>query len=252
MINPMDLSGKLFLVTGASRGLGRQVCITISQLGARVALVARSQEGLEETRRQMEGEGHACYPFDLNNIEGIAELVKGIVAQHGKLDGLVHCAGLGITCPLSLITYDFMQKMMRINVFAFVELVRIFAKKKNCNKGGSIVAVSSAASIRGEKAKTAYSATKGALDSAVRALAAELGPAKKIRVNTVNPAWIKTDMFYDYLTLAGEEKLLELEQRQFLGIAEPVEIAMVISFLLSAAASQITGQSIVVAGGGTI
>lgn len=252
MINPMDLSGKCCLVTGASSGLGRQVCVTLSSLGAKVILVARREEMLQETERLMEGNGHVCYPFDLNKVDEIEELFKKIVAESGKLDGFVHCAGLGAVKPLAATTYDFMQEMMRVNVLSFIEIARVMTKKKNCNSNASIVAISSMSSIRGDKAKTAYSATKGALDSAILAMAMELGETKKIRVNTVNPAWIKTDMYYKYIEVCGKEKIDEVDQRQFLGVSTPQEIANVIAFLLSPAASQITGQSIVVDGGWTI
>lgn len=114
------------------------------------------------------------------------------------------------------------------------------------------MAISSTSSIRGDKGKIAYSATKGALDSAVLSMAMELGETKKIRVNTVNPAWMKTDMYHKYIETCGKEKIDDIKQKQFLGVAEPKEIADVVAFLLSTAASQITGQSVVVDGGCTI
>lgn len=254
MINPMDLSGKHYLVTGASAGLGRQVCITLSQLGAKVILVARNEIGLLETRQMLENDDgrHSYYPFDLNEVENISDLIKKIIEENGKLDGFVHCAGIGTMKPLSATTYDFMQEMMRINVLSFIEIVRLITKKKNCNENASIVAISSESSIRGYKAKTAYCTSKGALDSAIQALAVELGETKKIRVNAVNPSWIKTDMYYKYIEAVGEEKEKEIEKSQFLGIAMPQEISMVVAFLLSPAASQITGQPIIVDGGKTI
>ena len=150
---------------------------------------------------------------------------------------------------LPVTTYDFMQEMMRVHVFSFIELVRLITKKNNCNPFASIVAISSISSIRGDKAKVSYCTVKGALDSAVLPMAIELGETKKIRVNTVNPAWIRTDMYYEAVEKLGEEKTKKIEQRQFLGIAEPEEISNIVAFLLSPAASQITGQSIVVDGG---
>lgn len=252
MVNPMELTGKTYMVTGASMGLGRQVCITLGQLGARVILVARSEEYLIETQRMMEGNGHRYYLFDLNEVEKLDDLIEKIVNDNGKLDGLAYCAGLGAVRPLSVTTYDFLLEMMRVNVLSFIEIVRVMTKKKNCNADASIVAVSSINSIRGDKAKTAYCATKGALDSAVLALAAELGELRKIRVNTVNPGWIKTNMYDKYIELVGEGTEEIIKRKQFLGVAAPQEIANVIAFLLSPSASQITGQSIVVDGGLTI
>lgn len=252
MYNPMDLSGKQYLVTGASSGVGRQVCVTLSRMGAKVILTARSESGLMETSQLMNGEKQIYYKFDLNEMEKIEKFIEKIVEDNGKLDGLVHCAGLTMTRTLAMTTYGFIQEMMRVNVLSFIESVRILTKKKNCNESGSIVAVSSAGSIRGDKAKTAYCATKGALDSAVQALALELGERKKIRVNTVNPGWIRGKVWENYIEAVGQDKMKEIERRQILGISKPEEVSNVIAFLLSPAASNITGQAIVADGGWTI
>lgn len=253
MINPMDLSGKKILVTGASSGLGRQVCITLSQLGASVLLIARNKEGLKKTLSLMDGiEKHKAVSFDLKELSAIEEMIKNEAEGFGKFDGLCHCAGLGTMKPLLATTADFMNEMMTVNLFSFIELVRIVSKKKYSNNGASIVAVSSAASIRGDKAKVAYASTKGALDSAVQNLAAELGVSKKTRVNSVNPSWINTHMYTAYVEAVGEEKAKQIEDTQFLGVSEPEEIANVIAFLLSNASSAITGQNIIIDGGKTI
>ncbi|GFI51553.1 3-oxoacyl-[acyl-carrier-protein] reductase FabG [Lachnospiraceae bacterium] len=252
MINPMDLTGKIYLVTGASAGLGRQACITLSQLGAKVILLARNEKKLQESLGLLEGSGHSCYAFDLNKVEELEKLVKKIISENGSLDGFVHCAGIEGTNLLSKTTYDFMQEVMRVNVFSFIEIVRVITKRKNYNAEASIVAISSIMSIRGEKAEIAYCTSKGALDSAVMAMAMELGEKKKIRVNTVNPGWIKTNMYDKYVETFGGEAEEKLKCRQFLGVADPIDVSNVIAFLLSSAAAKITGQSIVVDGGWTV
>ena len=252
MINPMDLTGKHILIDGASSGLGRQTCITVSRLGAKVSLVARNVDKMQETISAMEGEGHKAYRFDLNCVEEIEDLITNIVKDQGKIDGYVHSAGIGTLRPVGQTTYPFMCEMMRIHLFSFVEAVRIISKKKNCGECASIVAVSSGASTNSDKGKTAYTTAKGALDSVVRPLAIELGETKKIRVNTVNPGWIKTDMYHDYVKMFGPEKMEEQLKTHVLGAAEPEQIANVIAFLLSPASSNITGQSIFADSGWTI
>lgn len=252
MINPMDLTGKQYLVTGASSGVGRQVCVTLSQLGAKVSLLARNQEKLNETVRMMEGGGHFAYAFDINQIEEIEELVGRIVIQGGKLDGYVHCAGIGTVKPLSMTRYEFMQEMMRIHVLSFVEFARCISKKRMSNDGGSMVAISSAATRHSDKGKTAYAATKGALDKVVLPLAVELGELRRIRVNTVNPGWIKTDMYHGFIQEFGQERMDEILSTHILGAAEASDVANIIAFLLSDACSKITGQNIVVDSGWTI
>lgn len=253
MINLIDLTGKNYLVTGASQGMGRQVCITLSQLGARIVLVARNESNLLETLKLMdETKQHKIVSFDLNNLSGIEDMISNLTGEVGKFDGFVHCAGLGTMKPLLLTTPDFMNEIMKINLYSFVEIARCITKKKYCNPNANIVAISSAASVRGDKAKVAYCSSKGALDSAIQALAVELGTTKKVRVNSVNPGWVYTDMYKEYSVSVGEEKTNEIYDRQFMGIAEPYDVANVIAFLLSDASRMITGQSILVDGGRTL
>ena len=152
MINPMDLTGKTFLVTGASSGMGKQVCITLSKLGARVVLVARNEKRLQETLNLMDSpEIHLIESFDLSNLDKIEDMVRRTSSKIGKFDGFCHCAGLGTMKPLLATTPDFMEEMMTVNLYSFIEITRCITKKKFCNANMNIVAISSAASIRGDK-----------------------------------------------------------------------------------------------------
>ncbi len=99
-------------------------------LGAKASLIARNEEKLKETLSLMEGEGHLYYVFDLNEINEIDGLIANISEKQGPIDGLVHCAGIGINRPLKLTKSDFVEQMTRINYFAFVELIRAAAVKK--------------------------------------------------------------------------------------------------------------------------
>jgi len=249
MINPMDLSGKIILVTGASSGIGRASAVQLSRLGGKVVLVARSEEKLNETLGMMEGEGHAIYSFDLSQIDKIEGLIKQIIQENGVLNGLVHCAGIAPLRPLGLTKGDFLHNVMLINFYSFVELVRCVSKKRNYAAGASLIGISSVASKMGDKSKIAYCASKAALDSAVRCMAKELAE-KSIRVNTVMPGWVKTEMYTDYMAEQGDapdaKKILA---RQYIGIVETEEIANAIAYLLCDSAKTITGSSFLVDGG---
>lgn len=252
MINPMDLTGKHVVVTGASSGLGKETCILLSQLGAKVSLIARNEIKLNETLSNMTKDSHKIFMFDVRNIEDIERLVNNIVDTNGKIDGFVHAAGIGTVKPLSMTKYDFLLEMMKIHFFAFVEFTRIISKKRNSNNYASLIAISSAGTISSDKGKVAYSATKGALDKVVRPMAVELGELRKIRVNTINPGWIKTDMYYGFIQEFGQERMDEILKTHILGASEPVEIANMIAYLLSDSSKKITGQNIVIDAGWTI
>ena len=238
-----NLSGKNILVTGASSGIGRETCKVLSGYGAKIIMVARRQNILEEVKKELEGEGHTYYDYDLSNISGIEPLIKQIVNENGKLDGFVHCAGLGPTRPLNLTDYNFLHNVMLINFYAFVEISRIYAKKKN-NNGGSIVAISSVAGIRGDSAKTSYCASKAAVDGAVRSMAVELR-TKGIRVNSIQPGWVHTEMYDAYIRENGEHAETRFKANPKNIMVEPTEIANEVAFLLSNAASAISGASII-------
>lgn len=249
MINPLDLTGKTILVTGSSSGIGRATAIHLSRLGAKLILIARNEKRLKETLARMEGEGHSIYPFDLKNINGIAQLVDTIVKEQGKLHGLVHCAGIGTMRPLQMTTYDFLHDMLLINFYAFIELVRTIAKKNNHADVSSLVAISSVMSRRGEKSIIAYCASKGALDSAIRALAKELA-SKNIRINSVVPGVIGTEMAVESMDTAGKEEFeRNVLASQYLGLGESIDVANAVAFLLSDASKFITGTGLVVDGG---
>lgn len=249
MINPMDLTGKRILVTGASSGIGRATAIQLSKLGAKVVMIARREDKLKETLNLLVGRGHGYYTFDLTNIDGIEELIKTIVSDFGMFNGFVHSAGIGKPRPVAMLKYENILEIMNINFYAFVEIVRCITKKKSFAQCGSIVGISSISSIKGYKSKVAYNASKASMDSAIRCMALELAD-KRIRVNSVMPGWVATGMYSSYVSrteISAEQN--ENINRQFLGITEPHEIANVVAFLLSDATNTITGTSLLIDGG---
>lgn len=244
--NPMKLEGRHILITGASSGIGRACAIVSSRLGAFVVLVSRDANQLHETHKQLTGTGHKIVPFDLMQIRKYDELFARCT-DDCKLDGLVHAAGMGPAIPLQAISSDAMTSVMTLNFFAFLELVKWFAKKK-VSTGGSVVGISSVSGSAGWQGFSLYGASKAAMDSAVRSLAVELAP-KNIRVNSVVPSNIQTKMLDAVLEVGGDDALNTIKAKQPLGIGMPDDVACAAAFLLSDAAKFITGTHLVVDGG---
>jgi NAD(P)-dependent dehydrogenase (short-subunit alcohol dehydrogenase family) len=246
MVNPMDLTGKRILITGASSGIGRACAILASRLGASVVLVARDEKRMSETLGQMSGGGHTLNPFDLTNLEQYEKLFTRCVVE-SKLNGVVHAAGIGPAMPIQSVSLSIMRAVMNINYFSFLELVKWFSKKR-FSAGGSVVGISSVSGVIGWQGGSLYGGTKGAMDSSVRSLAIELAP-KKIRVNSVVPSNIRTPMLDEIVSVCGDEVARAIMAKQPLGLGEPDDVANAVAFLLSDAARFITGTNMVVDGG---
>jgi len=251
MHNPMDLAGRTILVTGASAGIGRATAVLLSRLGARVVLVARSEARVNETAAMLEGAGHRVAVCDLAALDGIPRWMGELVEQTGPLDGLVHCAGVGPLTPLRTLTMEQLDSVMRVNFNAAVALTTSFCRKRMRQARASIVLVASVAGLAGVPARSAYSASKGALIAFARSAAIEMA-ASGVRINCVAPAFVKTEMFESALGAMTPEQVAQLvSATQPLGLGEPEDVAHAIAFLLADTARWITGSVLAVDGGYT-
>lgn len=249
MINPMDLSGKNIMVTGASSGIGKEIAIFLSKLGANIIMVARNEARLKGACDELEPGNHSYCILDLNNLDKIGKMIDSICCDGRKLNGLVHSAGISLTMPLQYLKMNDVKNIMSVNFFSFVELVKHFSKRRNNANGGSIVAISSISSKVGARGLTAYCASKGALESAIRPLALELEP-KKVRINAVAPGMIETQIYDGLKELVNNKDFeADLKKRQIMGVGKPEDVANTVAFLLSDASRFITGTSITVDGG---
>lgn len=241
----LNLDNRHILVTGASSGLGYATALLAAHLGARVSMVARRENKLQETLDALEGKGHGYWLCDLFCLESIEPLIKEITSAAGPLDGLIHCAGIGQNRPLAMTKPDFVRDLMAINFGSFVELIRASAKKKHINDGASIVGVSSVAALKGDKSQAAYAASKAAVNGLVPPLAKELAP-RRIRLNAVAFGMMKTEMYRFFQEAGGGGEEL---RAQYLGLGEPEDAARVLCFLLSDYSRFITGTVIAADGG---
>ncbi len=248
-MNIINLSNKNIIITGAGSGIGRECSIVASKLGANVLMLDISEDGLKETLSHMEGSNHAYYVTDLTETTAITDAVKDAVAKYQQFHGLVHCAGISSRKPLNVLSKDGFGKVMNVNFFSFVDLVKLVCKKKHFAEGGSVVVMSSISSIHGYKAKSEYCVSKAAVDSFVRCMANELAE-RKIRVNSVMAAEVLTP-----LARKARETNAAIGAVDFtapLGPSEPYEIANTIAFLLSDATKTITGTALLIDGGACI
>ncbi len=237
MINPMCLEGKHILVTGASSGIGQQCAIQASKLGAKVTLVARNMKRLQDTVSLMDGDNiHSYYPFDLTQLDRIDSFIKVIVAEQGAIDGFCNAAGVSTLRPLKFINYQYLDSALRVNLYAFIELVRCLSLKKNLNNGASIVGISSVAAEDGNPGQASYSIAKAGINGFIHPAARELAK-RKIRINNVAFSMVNTEMFKEFMENSGSEGLIN---RQYLGIVDVESAANAVMFLLSDASKYIT------------
>jgi NAD(P)-dependent dehydrogenase (short-subunit alcohol dehydrogenase family) len=249
-LNPMDLTGRCILVSGASAGLGRGISEFIAKLGARVVLVARDASRLELVRSSLAGSGHAVKVFDLTQTDSIAGWMKEIAQQYGLLHGVVHCAGILSTKPLRMQMAVDWESAMRINVAAGAALAKGFRQKGVHGDPGSIVYLSSVMGLSGQPGQILYSATKGALIAMTRSLALELA-REGIRVNCVAPALVQAGMSEQLHKSVSSEQFAQIVAQHPLGLGRTEDVANAVGFLLADTARWITGTTLVVDGGYT-
>ncbi|WP_161460755.1 SDR family NAD(P)-dependent oxidoreductase [Pseudomonas syringae] len=246
--NPFSLSGKLIMVTGASSGIGRQVAIWLSGQGARVLLVSRNIAQLEETKIHLFGDCHSVEPFDFLDGQDVSSWMKNLSRTYGPFYGLVHAAGIQTPLPIRALGVESWENVFTINVTSGFSLIKAFRQKGVFVKGSSIVLISSVMAQAAQPSLMAYCASKGAVESMVRAAALELA-RDGIRVNAVAPGVVRTEMTQRLEDLIGTDSMSVVEDRHPLGFGEPLDIAYAVNYLLSPAARWVTGTSLVVDGG---
>lgn len=245
--NPFSIRDKVILVTGASSGIGRSTAIECSRMGAKLVITGRDKGRLQETLNALEGEDHLIISADLSN-EGELDY---LVDQVPVLNGLVNNAGITETVLTQFIKREKVEKVFEVNTFAPILLTQKLIKKKKISRGGSIVFTGSISgtSVCGG-GNVLYSASKGAIRGFVMNAALDLS-LKNIRVNEVCPGMIDTHILDQSIIT---QDMLDLEKNRYpMGrFGRPEEVAYGIIYLLSDAASFVTGTSLVIDGGFTL
>jgi 3-oxoacyl-[acyl-carrier protein] reductase len=245
------LSGRVAVVTGASKGIGAAIAERLGKEGAAVIVNYASSAAQAEAvvkRIQAAGGRAKAVRADVSKREEAKKLIAAAASEFGKLDILVNNAGTYEFVPLAEVTEEHFDHTFDVDVKGVLFATQAAASAiESDGKGGSVVNISSLASIAGAPTASVYSAAKAAVDSLTRTLAAELGP-KRIRVNSVLPGPVETE---------GTANMKNFEQfrdamipRTPLGrVGKPEDIASVVAFLASDDAAWITGQMVQAAGG---
>lgn len=246
MSNPFSLEGKTILVTGASSGIGRGICVDCAKMGANVILTARNKDRLNETLSMMSGMNHRIVNADLTNPEDLIRLISEIPS----IDGVIFCAGMIKTMPVKNITDAALNEIFNVNIMADIKLSSLLLKKKKINHGGSIVFISSVSTFNVKVGNSLYSATKGAVNSFAKAMALEVSKMK-IRVNCIQPGFVPSAILSS--GAIEEDSFLKFyAERHPLGFGTPSDIANACIYLLSDASKWVTGSIFTIDGGYTL
>lgn len=238
----IDLSGKHILVTGATSPIGRTICLSADELGAKLTMLGRSIEKLSIVENELKGVGHKSFVFDITSFEEVLNFVLSSQA----FDGVVYNAGLIDYTPTRSITVKKLSLVFNVNFNATVYLNTTLLKNKKINKKASLVFISSISAGLGVPATALYAASKAALATYARVVASEVA-SQGIRANIISPGIISANSVESVLTEVVNLK--EQEKKYPLGYGRPADVADLAIFLLSQRSRWITGSNINIDGG---
>ncbi|NBA76665.1 SDR family oxidoreductase [Emticicia sp. ODNR4P] len=252
MRNLFDLTGKVALVTGATSGMGKAIAEALGLHGATLMIASNDGLACQQVREEFSQKGITTWAkvCDVSDSNQVRTLVNETLQITQKIDILVSCVGIGLAGSLENSTNQDFSKMIQVNLLQALELTQLVIPSMRDNGGGSIIYLSSIASVRGNKSLGLYGITKAGLVQLARNVAVEYGPLN-IRANAISPGMIDTPFAKELLSNKDFlEKRLALTPLRRVGL--PEEIAGVAVMLASKAGGFITGQNIIVDGGTTI
>lgn len=248
-----ELNDKTVIVTGGSKGLGKDIALKFAELGAHVIITGRQQSALDDTLQQLQAlndKKHRAYSVDINDLPAMHQLVQEVIDENGQIDVLVNNAGVNLPKPAFEVTEEDWDTMLDTNVKALFFLTQAVGQHF-IDKGikGKIINIASQLAFVGYVKRAPYSASKGAVVQLTKALAVEWAQYG-INVNAVAPTYVETELTAK--SLADEAFKKDVLSRILLGaIPEPKDIAGAVLYLASDLANFVTGETIKVDGGWT-
>lgn len=242
----IDLKNKKIFVTGGSRGIGAAIVKHLADLGAQVVFTYSTNETkAHELLKSLSGTGHHCFQLDVSNSEAVEKVVTEVTKLWPEIDGVVNNAGITKDQLILRMKPEDFAQVIQTNLSGAFAVTKSFAKSMLKARKGSFVNISSVIGSTGNAGQTNYAASKGGLEAFTKSIALELA-SRGIRANCVAPGYIKSDM----TDALSEDQLKAFNEKIPLGRAgEPIEVASAVAYLLSDAASYITGQTLHVNGG---
>lgn len=249
----ISMEGKKTLITGGSRGIGRATALLFAKAGSDVAINYLKDEAAAiwvKSEVERIGREGLVFKADLSHEEEANRMVEEIAGAWGRIDIVVNNAGIWTYGEMGAMARDIWAETMAVNLDSVFYVCNAVVPGMKKRKSGSIINVSSTAAVRGEAFHSHYAATKGAVNSLTKSLAAELAPFN-IRVNSVAPGWVDTDMCAEVFSDPDFRKSVE-ESIPLRRIPPPEDIAGPILFLASDLARHITGAILNVNGGSVL
>jgi 3-oxoacyl-[acyl-carrier protein] reductase len=241
----VELQGQVAVVTGGSRGIGLAVAGELASAGARVAVVARNEEGALRAAEGLPGEGHRGYACDVADPDSVSALVKRVEEELGSLDILVNNAGVTRDNLLMRIKDEDWDVVLDTNLRGAFNTIRAASRGMMKRRRGRVINISSVVGIMGNKGQANYAASKAGLIGLTKSAAKELA-SRGVLVNAVAPGYIETDMTSDLPEQARQALMSQIALER---LGQPEDIAPVVRFLAGPGASYMTGQVLVVDGG---
>ena len=244
-----SLKNKVAILTGASRGIGKSIAQKMSEAGAHLVCVSRTNDDLEKISNELNNAGYSAspYPCDVSILNDFKKLVDDTASEFGKIDILINNAGITKDNLIMRMSESEWDKVIEVNLKGVFNGIKSVSRQMMKQKYGRIINISSIVGLIGNAGQANYAASKAGVIGLGKAISKELA-SRNITVNTIAPGYIETDMV-EGIQEAAKEKLFN--QIPLGRIGKPEEIASAVLYLASDEASYITGQTIAIDGGMT-